>query len=130
MTEQELIKMKLGRNPMLTPDGYFDSFTERLMQQLPAKPTPAVESAKPSMHIAVRRFMRYAAAIVVAAFCIGAGTYIYTHQSVSTQDSIAALSTSLANVGDEDLSDEYIDEALDYECINNSDLAYYLTEAY
>ncbi len=133
MTEKELYNIRPQRNPMRTPEGYFGSFTDRLMQRVQQQSTleqPALPASPSKFRITVRRFMRYAAAVAVAAVCIGTSTYIYTHQPVPTQDSLVTSPQSIALATSDDYSDEYIDEALDYEYINNSELAYYLTEAY
>ena len=122
MTEKDILPNKPQHNPLLTPEGYFESFTDKLMQRLPEQQV----AAKP--RFSLFRFVRYAAAAVVAAVCIGTGTFIYTRQTLPTQDSIEAANALTAQYDDE--SDDYLDEAIDYELINNSELAYYLTEAY
>ena len=124
MKEEEIIsKHTAGANPFRTPDGYFDSFNERLMQriaqQASTEPRPNVVSLR-------RRRLKhfsYAAAAVLAGVCITAGTYLWTRQTATPEQMLSAQNT-------ETVTDEYIDAALDYEMINNRQIAYYLTEAY
>lgn len=121
MKEEDIIrKHDTGRNPFRTPDGYFDHFTERLMRQLP--PLEEVSAAKPVRISLVRRIRRYAAAAVVAGLCIGVGAYLLRQPS-SANDPLLASESEL-------YSNDYIDEALDYEMVDNNQIAYYLTEAY
>lgn len=127
------MEMKPHHNPLQTPDGYFDQFTDRLMQrigeQAPQDKKPVAEA--PVLKVRLRRFMRYAAAVIVAALCVGTGTYFYSREAVSTQDSLAmAAAPAQAIPSDDQVSDDYIDEVIDYELIANSELADYLTEAY
>lgn len=122
MVDKNILNNKPQHNPLQTPKGYFDEFTDKLMRQLPEQ-----ESVRPKFSI--MRFTRYAVAAVMAGVCIGTGTYFYTRQSVSLQDTIASPSSIALYTDDQD-SDDYIDEALDYEMIDNEELAYYLTEAY
>ena len=134
MLEEEIIrKHDTGVNPFKTPDGYFDSFTSRLMERMereglietPAKPQQT--EAKVVKMNPFRRAMRYAAAAVVAGVCIGTGTYLYTHKDTAGQ-TLGGEGIEIA------MSDEALDDALDYEMdyeiLNNSQIAYYLTEAY
>ena len=110
-----------GRRPFTTPDGYFESFTQRLMQRLPEqthgqKETPVV-TLRPA-----RRMLQYAAAVAVAVICVGGGLYLYNRQDTQTAMNVAA----------EDMLDDdgNIEEILDYEMLSNNQIAYYLTEAY
>ncbi|MBO4905953.1 MAG: hypothetical protein J5486_02815 [Bacteroidaceae bacterium] len=125
MTDKELLDKRPTHNPLLTPEGYFDSFTDKLMQKLPEQQKDAE-----APRFTIRHFFRYAAAAVVTAVCIGTGSYIYTRQSLPAQDSLSLTTSALAQADDEAVSDDYLDQAIDYELINNEDLAYYLTEAY
>ena len=127
--EEEIIRQHdSGHLPFTTPEGYFDSFTSRLMERMEHEgllEQPAEKSVvKPAKVIRLnplQRLMRYAAAAVVAGVCVVAGTYLYNHEMSQSQG------TELA---DYVLSDDEIDEMLDYEVVNNSQIAYYLTEAY
>jgi len=125
MKEEDMIrKYDSGRNPFRTPSGYFEDFTPRLMerikaegQQTAAQPAPVRVTVKP-----VRRLMRYAAAAVIAGVCIGAGTYLYQRQL-----NLPSPSDAMAEYV---LDEDELDDVLDYEMLDNSKIAYYLTEAY
>lgn len=126
MTEEDIIRMKdTGRNPFRTPDGYFENFGQRLMARMEAEgmvsavPVPETKVVKMNP---LRRLGRYAAAAILAGVCLGAGTYLYVHQGGLAQPADAAMDFAL--------SEENLDEALDYEMLNNNQIAYYLTEAY
>ena len=115
-----------GRNPFRTPDGYFESFTERLMTRI-AEEAPQ-QTAEPVKARIVelplwRRAMRYAAAVVVAALCVGGGTWLYNRLQTTDQ---LLTGDALEYAWD----DDELDDALDYEMVDNNQIAYYLTEAY
>ena len=124
MKEEEIISKHLkGNNPFRTPDGYFDSFNSRLMQRI-AEQTPATTEAKVvSIHQRRMRYFRYAAAAVITGVCLVAGTYFGTRGTTPTEQMQTAANFDIEN-------EDYIDAALDYEMINNRQIAYYLTEAY
>lgn len=87
-------------NPFRTPEGYFDTLTDRVMAGLPRQQQPQ------------RRLWPYAAAAcLAAALCIGG--YIYTARTAE------APATALES--------SYIDEALDYALVDNNEIATYLT---
>jgi len=113
-----------GRNPFRTPDGYFESLTGRLMARI-AEEAPQQESVKARVvELPLwRRAMRYAAAVSVAALCVGGGTWFY-NRSQSADQPLA--DDALEYVWD----DDDLDDVLDYELVDNSQIAYYLTEAY
>lgn len=113
------------RNPFRVPDGYFDDFTQRLMQRLPQEAASQTTTPRRARIVSLspaRRLMRYAAAVMVAAACLGSGLYLY-NRSASDTDDILTASDYLAN-------DDNLDDMLDYEMLSNNQIAYYLTEAY
>lgn len=112
MTTQEEIKItELGgrQNPFRVPEGYFESFDERLFARLPQQKQAKVVSLR-------RNLWRYAAAIVVV---LGVGSALYWHR-----DSATTLAYS-----EEAAQEEYYNDALDYAMVDNSEIAAYLTEA-
>lgn len=124
MKEEEIISKHLKeRNPFRTPDGYFDSFNSRLMQRIAAQAPEAKQAKVVSLRRSTTRYVRYAAAAVIAGLCITAGTYFWNKDTASNGQTAAIAAFDNAN-------EEYIDAALDYEMINNNQIAYYLTEAY
>ena len=128
MKEEEIIRKHMKEsNPFRTPDGYFDSFNSRLMQRIAAQTPESKPESKPTKVVSIRRsttrYFRYAAAAVIAGVCITAGTYLWNKDSATTRQTAAVANIDNAN-------EDYIDAALDYEMINNNQIAYYLTEAY
>ena len=134
MKEEEIIRhYDTGGNPFRTPDGYFEGFTSRLMERmeregLTTAPAQMVEqpTAKVVKMNPIRRALRYAAAAVVAGICVGTGTYLYMNQS-STEQMMAGDAMELLS---EETLEQAFDYEADYEMLDNSQIAYYLTEAY
>lgn len=89
-----------GKNPFLTPEGYFEAMPQRTIRRIKRQQRK-------------RLALRWAAAAVFAAF-IGS-TAMMTNQTQNK--SLEAEQT------------EYIEDALDYSMIGNIEIAYYLTEA-
>ena len=98
------------RNPFLLPEGYFETFNERLAQRLPQ------QAQKPKTVRLIPRLWRYAAAALVV-FGVGIGLYI-------NRNSLTTLAYN-----DEVSQEEYVNEALDYIMVDNMEIAEYLTEA-
>lgn len=136
MKEEEIIRhYDTGGNPFRTPDGYFEGFTSRLMERmeregLTATPAQIPEQQKTTSKVVkmnpIRRALRYAAAAVLAGICVGTGTYLYMNQS-STDQMMAADAMELLS---EETLEQAFDYEADYEMLDNSQIAYYLTEAY
>ena len=125
MTEENIIRAHdSGRRPFTTPEGYFESFTERLMSRLPEKDAAQPATPLRAKHVGLspmRRLMRYAAAVIIAAGCIGGGMYILDRNSQAP---------TVATLADDMVTEDNIDDILDYEMLSNNQIAYYLTEAY
>ena len=125
MKEEEIIKKHLKGNGLFrTPDGYFDAFTDKLMKRIAQeKPEETRVPTTTTLFQRLQRPLRYAAAAVVAGICIVAGTYFWTRQDVSAEQMLTANTL-------ETLSDDDLDAAMDYEMLDNHQIASYLTEAY
>ncbi len=135
MNEEDIIKkMTEGKeNPFRVPDGYFEGFTARLMSQLPAaEQAPAQERkrekqtifrlqpAAPESGARLRPSVlwRYAAILFVVA---GVGlTLLFTNNA---KDNLAESEAT------EEYQEDYINDALDYALIGNTNIEIYLTEA-
>ncbi|MBR0273152.1 MAG: hypothetical protein IJQ59_03550 [Bacteroidaceae bacterium] len=131
MKEEDIIRTHdSGRSPFKTPDGYFDNFTGQLMERmareglLQTAEQPPVVKAKVVAMSPLRRALRYAAAAVVVGFCVATGTYFIQQQNGAEEAALTADASDLL------YSDEALDYELDYELVNNQQIAYYLTEAY
>ena len=111
MTQEEIRITELGgkQNPFRVPEGYFESFNERLTARLPQR--------KPSKVVSLRRNLwRYAAALVVV---FGVGSALYWNRDIAY-----ALSYN-----EETAQEQYFNDALDYAMVDNMEIAAYLTEA-
>ncbi len=98
----------MKKNPFTVPDGYFDNFTQRMMAEV---------VKKEKRRKAVRLWKIAASFIVVSSLGI-------TLTMTNTKDS--AMTTASTT---EQLSGDYINDALDYAMISNSDIEMYLSEA-
>ncbi len=111
--EKEKLTYKLTESkemPFRVPEGYFESFTDRMMAQLPKTP-----QSRP-----ILRLWRYAVAVVIVATITGSAYYF-------TQSNI----TNDTNANSYELySSNYDDQLLDYTLMNNNDIETFLTEAY
>jgi hypothetical protein len=108
MTNEELyIIQKMGRkNPFKVPEGYFDSFADQLMQQLP-------EEAPRRRALLVRiRPLLYAAAacVLLAVICVSIYNTSFGEQPV------------VAQVAENESNETYIDEAADYAMVDNYEI--------
>ena len=118
--EEKLIQEHLGKqNPFRVPDGYFDSFADRLMQQLPDKQETKPNQTANTVRLKVLRPILLAAACVcIAIFSVT----LYFHQTQETpeQDNVAAVTNTM--------DEEYMDEAADYIMLDNADIYACLSE--
>lgn len=114
-----------GRSPFQTPDGYFEDFTERLMARI-AEEQPVAEEPQKERIVQLpllRRSLRYAAAIAVAAMALGGGALLYDRLQTTEQ-------TWDVDAAEYAWDTDELDEVFDYEMLDNQQIAYYLTEAY
>ena len=111
MTQGEKIlhDLKGQPTPFRVPEGYFETFNERLAEQLP-------QMQKPKTVRLIPRLWRYAAAAIVL---IGIGVALFTNKY------------DIGNIAqnDEMAQEEYYNDALDYIMVDNMEIAEYLTEA-
>lgn len=125
MNEEKYIEEKVGkRNPFLVPDGYFDSFADRLMQQLPEQPlreVAASEERQPARMVRMRRWLYAAACAVVLIVCA------WVWQSLPDTSAVKQPVAQVA-AQQEPTSDASFDEAADYLMLDNQDIYVYLAE--
>lgn len=118
-----------GRRPFTVPDGYFEGFTERMMTRLSAQGnlSSVAEQTPNIVRIPLwKKVMRYAA--IVAVVVVGIGGLVYMNNtSKDTPNQLAAQSEQESSF---ELTDETINDILDYEQVDNQQIAYYLTVAY
>ncbi len=131
--ELNLKKTVGNRNPFRVPEGYFEQFTEQLMQQLPEREQPVakqVEIAQQqpvSQSRAHRTQLRpwfYAAACTALALMLGVSYYFMQSPATSSEPApIAAVAPTIPD-------NSYIEEAADYAMLDNTEIYACLSESY
>lgn len=131
MTE-ELLKQKFGQeNPFKVPEGYFDNFASKFMEQLPEEEPKAVEVEMPvAKRTWIRPMRRFAIAASFAAVLFGAATYYASTGVNKDQDSQTEMaSVALKNTETKSVQSDYMmDEMVDFAMIDNAEIYSYLIE--
>ena len=131
MTE-ELLKQKFGQeNPFKVPEGYFDNFASKFMEQLPEEEPKAVEVEMPvAKRTWIRPMRRFAIAASFAAVLFGAATYYVSTGVNKDQDSQTEMaSVALKNTETKSVQSDYMmDEMVDFAMIDNAEIYSYLIE--
>ncbi|MCD7720803.1 MAG: hypothetical protein LUI09_01080 [Prevotellaceae bacterium] len=111
MQEEDFIRQitEGADNPFRVPEGYFDSLTDRVMSQLPARKRNV---------FSLRYVWRYAAVLLVA-FGVGLTFLLHSRHEQRLAESDIEL----------EYQEDYIDDVFDYAMISSSDIELYLTEA-
>ena len=107
-------------NPFRVPEGYFESLTERVMQQIPEESAEKVAVTIPLW----RRFGFRVAAAVIFIF-VGVGSFYLFHQNVEAQQNTQA--TASVEVVNHNQSATTIDQVADYIMCDNHDMYAYLS---
>ena len=118
-----------GRRPFKVPEGYFEGFTERMMNRLADEgllSEPVEQQTRVVKLPLWRRTLRYAAAVAAVAVCVG-GAWLYGVRNPAGDGAQLAAQTETPAL---EYSEEDINAILDYELVDNQHIAYYLTEAY
>lgn len=99
-------------NPWITPEGYFESFPERMMERIRQEESKSQRATKaPKVMPLWKRWAVAASAVgVVAAVSVGL---------LNTQDAMLA---------ENEPENFYDDEIVEYAMLNNVDIEYYLTQ--
>lgn len=121
----EINKNKLpdfnGKDPFKVPEGYFDTLTARIMEQIPSQDAKLVAiTARPKR----RTYLRWAA-VSLATIGIGLSAYVFynqTNQQVGVQNEVGQTLSAQMPAGDE------IDQMADYIMLDHEDYYAYLTE--
>lgn len=136
MKQFDPIKHK-NSQPFSTPEGYFEDFTQRMMARIATEEKAkeervTAESAQPSAQQTAKvislfsrtsKFVKYAVAAALAGVVFGTSAYFFSRQSQDMDYLLTAMQ-------EENMDENYINDVLDYEMVNNQEIAYYLTEAY
>lgn len=140
--EEKIITTEAGkRNAFRVPDGYFEQFTERMMQRLPERETGEVahtvqlsecKPAKTAKKSRLRMLRPYFAAAAFLCFAVfGITFYMHQHQksndaqALNAQHSIQNAQHQILNSAAEEA---YFEEAADYVMLDNAEIYAYLSE--
>lgn len=107
-------------SPFKVPDGYFDTLCDSVMSKLPE----AKEKKKPYLLQLPKRFWQHAAATLFAVATISLALY---EAFLNKADQVAVNTTISDDIIQSYEDDSYVNEALDYAMIDNSEIAAYLT---
>lgn len=121
MKEEKILKEKFGTaNHFAVPDGYFDSFADQLMEQLPESREHQVIEMRAQTWWN-RLPLRKVAAAVGVAIVLGSSSLYVVHQQASSKVSAIARETSSHPSSS---TTEYgsFDEMADYTMMDNQDI--------
>ena len=121
MNDEDILRERFGnKNPFTVPEGFFDSFAEKMMQQLPETECakPVVDEKRPSI---IKRLRPYAIAASLTLLLVSAATILYNRPNEQPAQ-LAATPTAQQ-------SQEYtIDQIADYAMLDNQDFYSYLAD--
>lgn len=119
MKEEKMLKGMFGReNHFAVPEGYFDSFADKLMEQLPATDARIVEMhAESWWH---RLPLRKVAAVVGVAALLGGGGLFYVNHGLHTSAQMAGTYVESPVTGNSEYST--FDQMADYTMMDNQDI--------
>lgn len=121
--EERYLKSRIGKqNPFRVPEGYFDSFAERMMENLPEQEARTVVMSRPHRSRVLRTVLYAAACLCLAVL----GTVIYWHK-LSMQN-VDSGSTTVAVHTTTNADAAYVDAVADYTMMDNTDIYAYLSE--
>lgn len=122
MKEENILKEKFGKvNPFTVPEGYFDSFADKLMEQLPEPEARIIEMHAESWWHKLP--LRKIAAVAAVAAIVGSGAFLAIRNEV---DSHAPMASTVHQHTEkaEGTSTSYgsFDEMADYTMMDNQDI--------
>ena len=126
--EENKLRQYIGKNePFKVPEGYFDSFADRLQSRIAELPQAQNKPTK-HVHLVLKAWFAAAASIVIVA-SVGLSIMIprwnadKTEVATPVSNEIVSATNNDITFGEEAFYDE-----LDYAMIDNNEIAYYLTE--
>lgn len=109
--------MRCGKeNPFRVPQGYFDDFATKLMAQLPEKEEKVIKLVPKHNRWHTLRPMLYIAACICAA--IFSVTLVMKHNSHEQNNGVNTARMEIQ----QNSSNDYVDEAVDYAMIDNHEI--------
>lgn len=122
MKEEDNILRKVGTGSSFkVPEGYFDHLTSEVMSKLPEREKSAFESKSPTLWEKVKPWTYMAAMFIGAALIIRVAS---TNRQASADELVA-----LEGADTENMSDQYINAALDGSMMDDYSLYVYLSDA-
>lgn len=114
MKEEKYLKEVYGTQaPFKVPEGYFDDFSDRIMQILPERQAVLVDLKSSGW----KRWRPYVAAACFCAFVMGAVTLVGHDRNSGKSYAVAKSSTEIS-----------IDQTVDYVMYDNDDIYTYLAD--
>ena len=118
--EEQFINQKFGKEqPFRVPEGYFDSFADQFMAQLPERETRVVALPIRSRWQSTRRWV---AAACLTALVVGAGVWGFLRTPDAQPSSTPAMQMAVSSYNTE------IDQAADYVMMENEDFYAYVSD--
>ena len=116
MNEEKYLERNFGRDTHYrVPEGYFENFANRMMEQLPERQAVTI-MMRPSRWL---RWRPYVAAASICAVVFGSGLFLLNHEADQPVDETSLAVQSAAYS---------VEEAADYVMLDNDDLYSYLAD--
>lgn len=122
--EQDIIRKCGKRNPFQVPEGYFEDFTQRLMDQLPEQENVQPDEVYITLWQRAKPLLYMAAMFVGMILCVRFFLGGYFPENVPSQN----IAESVLPYDYEDITDEEISALVEYTMMDNYTLYQYLTE--
>jgi hypothetical protein len=117
MNEEEYIRTRIsGDNPFKVPEGYFEQLTADVMSRLPER-----KAQHRTLFVRLRPLMYAAACLCVVIF--SAAIYFNSDHDDNLNSTVAQTVAQQENV----ISEEYVEDAVDYVMADNNDIYACLT---
>lgn len=142
MKTPDLHNPQMRHEPFTTPEGYFESLTQSLMEQLPAQPSQAEPAApqggemlkkpfwKTDLYAKVKPYIYMAA--MLSGLYFGVWVYKYQQRLIGEKAQMAQSAVVQPQELDSDMSaqeiKEYINDACDYMMASGHDIMACVTE--
>jgi hypothetical protein len=120
--EELFLKQKFGNErPFRVPEGYFDSFADNLMKELPEREANEAKVVPMRRRLSWRKFATVAVAACLGVVLLNVGTTYFNHEQQAQQPLAASMQSAAA-------SNEAFDQMADYAMIDVSDMYAYVSD--
>lgn len=125
MIEENKLRQHVGtKEPFKVPEGYFDTFADRLQARIDQM--PQVKKPTKVVNFVPKAWFAAAASVVIVA-SVGLSIMVPRWKDGKDLSAVAQTELASADVNSSEQDEAYFDE-LDYAMIDNNEIAYYLTE--